>query len=255
MDGRSRIQSKYAQYVWTCACPTCSNPILQQPSPGRGSAPRSSPRVPGCCKFCACLVEGSSEAFKAWKQNQSIEQRSLWAQDRLRRNSGGVLRGDAKSYECGHAVVDTLSMDGLEGPEEVKEVLRLISRPEHEGVAPSLSKEEDEEEGVEANLMSAEAPPPPPEPTEEPELIRIAQEAAREADKEPSPADLLHFAKRIASEEQATSARLVSAKRDARFDAMDRELGEAVAEASTASPFRGKGSSSIRQKPSARAVT
>lgn len=153
------------------------------------------------------------------------------------------------------AVVDTLSMDGLEGPEEVKEVLRLISRPEHEGVAPSLSKEEDEEEGVEANLMSAEAPPPPPEPTEEPELIRIAQEAAREADKEPSPADLLHFAKRIASEEQATSARLVSAKRDARFDAMDRELGEAVAEASTASPFRGKGSSSIRQKPSARAVT
>ena len=28
------------------------------------------------------------------------------------------------------------------------------------------------------------------------------------------------------SQEQATSARLVSAKRDARFEAMDRELGE-----------------------------
>ncbi|OLP98042.1 hypothetical protein AK812_SmicGene19536 [Symbiodinium microadriaticum] len=93
-------------------------------------------------------MEGWLDGWMAWKQNQSIEQRSLWAQDRLRRNSGGVLRGDAKSYECGHAVVDTLSMDGLEGPEEVKEVLRLISRPEHEA-------EEDEEEGVEANLMSA----------------------------------------------------------------------------------------------------
>eukprot|EP00439_Symbiodinium_sp_Y106_P070408 s1433_g12.t1 len=176
----------------------------------------------------------------------------------------------ATSIVDDEVAADALSMDGLEGPEEVKEVLRLISRPEHEGVAPPVSKEFPPKmaAGLVFQFVSAASVKDrhrrlqKEELDEEPELIRIAQEAAREAEKEQTPADLLHFAKRIASEdgwmlselafsfypsqEQATSARLVSAKRDARFEAMDRELGEAVAEAATASPFRRKGNSSAQ---------
>ncbi|CAE7393048.1 SOQ1 [Symbiodinium natans] len=150
---------------------------------------------------------------------------------------------------------DTFSFDGLEGPEEVKEVLRLITRPTQASEHAAPEEVGDVEDSGAADDDEAERSMPvetPPRTTEEPELIRIAQEAAREAEHEPTPSDLLRFAQRIASEERQASARAAGDVRDARFDAMDRELGEAVAEAAAVSPLRPKSRSSIRQTPSER---
>ncbi|CAK9084882.1 Uncharacterized protein SCF082_LOCUS40245 [Durusdinium trenchii] len=143
-----------------------------------------------------------------------------------KRKSSGVSLDEATKDVANNC------LEGSSDSNDVKEILRMMAG-EQEGPANPEAKVEDGQDMAETlrDVEALDVNEVEPEEGDEPELLRLAIEAAEEVERTPQDA--------------ASAAR----KKDAVFEAMDRDIGEAVAVAAEAAPLQSKSRSWIAQKP------
>lgn len=176
-------------------------------------------------------VAWDSAAEEISRQNSVFE-----SQERSpKRKNSKTSRASSKASSEGspskttQGVKELGSIDRLEGPEELKEILRLMAGEEEEK-APQVPEDLQnlELEDNEDNEDNKDAPLEVSDGAEmEPELLRLVIDAAAEVERPPQP----------------------KASKDAVFEAMDRELGEAVTAAAVAAPLQSRSRSLIAQEP------
>jgi len=176
-------------------------------------------------------VAWESAAQEISRQNSEFESTSSKS-PRKRKNSKANSEASEVSEDSSKSKEATKDgpIQRLEGPDEVKEILRMMAGEEEETKAIAVPQKMPKESGIEdlADLDAEDADvanDADASETSEPELLRLAIEAAEEVER---PAN--HW-------------------KDAVFEAMDRELGEAVTKAAELAPLQSRSRSWIAQRP------